>query len=79
MGPGGSWMAYSVMSDAIMLSALMSRNNYYYDSAAYNTSMARHNSAPVAGQGWSFMAIFGIICVVCIVVGVSICAFTYPI
>jgi hypothetical protein len=34
MNPMGTWMMYDAMTDAIMLSALMSRNNYHYDTIA---------------------------------------------
>lgn len=35
LGPGGGWMAYSVMRDAAMLSILMSSHSYYYGAAPH--------------------------------------------
>ena len=32
-GPGGVWMMYDVMSDALMMNALMSHHGYYYGDA----------------------------------------------
>jgi len=44
MGPSGTWMAYNAMSDAIMLNALMQRNNYYYDKPVTQAVPAQRGS-----------------------------------
>ena len=58
-------MMYSAMSDVVMMSALMSRNNYYYD-----RPMAGGQVAYVERRGIGVMGVIGIIFMVGIVVAV---------
>lgn len=54
MGPGGGWIAYNVMRDAVMLNLLMTRNHYYYGArpVAYGG---------VGGAFWTGIIVVGII------------------
>jgi hypothetical protein len=64
MGPSGAWMMYDVMTDAIMINALMQKDNYYYDDTPTNL---RH--APVHHASFSFIGIlFKIVIVIVVIV-----------
>jgi len=59
MGPSGTWVMYNAMADAAMVSMLMSRNHYYYDSTPIGTTRVVHHGGGDAGFviGMIFMAI----------------------
>jgi hypothetical protein len=61
MGISGSWMMYSAMTDVIMLSTLMSRNNYYYDPVVAGAPVAvvRTSNGPAT--------LFGIIVILVVI------------
>ncbi len=61
MGPGGSWIMYDAMADAVMLDILMSRNNYYYDRPGFMYSRS--------GHGRSLLPLMGILCATAIGAG----------
>lgn len=58
VGPRGSWIMYDAMTDAAMLSILMSRNNHYYDRPRVSY---RTNNRVGSANPW-----IGIICVTAI-------------
>lgn len=60
----GAWIAYDVMTDAIMMSSLMHRHNYYYP-PVYSTTHVEGGTTVVhtnSGIGffWIFMISIGI-------------------
>ena len=63
MGPSGSWIMYNAMSDAVMLTALMQRNNYVHTHAVTPTATVVHHSTPVSGLT-ILLTILGIVFVV---------------
>ena len=56
MGPGGGWVAYSVMRDMMMMSMLMDRHNYYYGDAPGEGGYRKRRSS-----GLGMFVFFGII------------------
>jgi hypothetical protein len=67
MGPSGSWIMYNAMSDAVMLTALMQRNNYVHTHAVTPTATVVHHSTPMSG-----LAILFTILAIVFVIGLSV-------
>ena len=57
MGSGGSWVAYSVMRDMMMLSLLMDRHNYYYGAPPADGEYRERRRSSYSGT----FVIFGLI------------------
>ena len=60
MGPGGAWVAYSVMRDVMMLNLLMGRNNYYYGDTPREDGEGGHYRER-RSSGFGTMIFFGLI------------------
>lgn len=60
MGPGGGWVAYSVMRDMMMLSLLMDRHNYYYGAVPNEGGEGGHYRER-RSSGFGTMVFFGLI------------------
>lgn len=59
----GAWIAYDIMSDALMMNSLMHRHSYYYPSAPYvgggvGTTVV-HTTSSGIGFFWGFMIFLG--------------------
>jgi hypothetical protein len=67
MGPSGSWIMYDAMADAVMMSTLMNRHNYYYDRPGAVTYVD-------TGGGARWLMWFGLIVVGIIIVGAFLAA-----
>jgi hypothetical protein len=69
----GTWMAYSMMSDAIMMNTMMNRSNYIVHNPvaqSYRTPVVVHRTGPSIGTVlvWVFVIIIGIVVFAVVVV-----------
>jgi hypothetical protein len=58
----GAWIAYDIMTDAIMMNSLMHRHSYYYPSAPYvggGGTTVVHTTSSGIGFFWGFMIFLG--------------------
>ena len=78
MGASGSWMMYNTMTDIAMISLLMSRNNYYYDTVPISSNpvvssnpvaVVRHNTSAGVIVAKVLLAVL-IICILVAIIGV---------
>lgn len=64
----GAWIAYDIMSDAIMMNSLMHRHSYYYPSAPYASgATVVHTSGGIGffwGLMWFLVIIFSIFLII---------------
>jgi len=68
MGPSGTWMMYDAMSDAVMLSALMSQNHYYYQGhpSLGSTAVVHHSNAGMTIL-WVLLGLVGVVVVIAVI------------
>lgn len=67
MGPSGAWIVYDAMADAAMVSALMGRNNYYYDTVPVGQPVVRRGPSAL-----TILLVLGGIAIVVVLIGVGV-------